>query len=110
MHAIEVQCLGKAYKRYSNRLGKLREWLFFNGKRYHTLEWVFRDVSFSVKKGESVGIVGQNGAGKSTLLKMLTGTTNPTEGSIVHDGEIAALLELVVVWFYLMLVQQVKKM
>ncbi len=94
MHAIEVQCLGKAYKRYSNRLGKLREWLFFNGKRYHTLEWVFRDVSFSVKKGESVGIVGQNGAGKSTLLKMLTGTTNPTEGSIVHDGEIAALLEL----------------
>jgi lipopolysaccharide transport system ATP-binding protein len=56
--------------------------------------WVLRDVTFSVSPGETVGIVGQNGAGKSTLLKLVTGTVQPTEGSVTCVGSVAAILEL----------------
>lgn len=56
--------------------------------------WILRDITFSVTPGEAVGIVGVNGAGKSTLLKIITGTTQPTNGSIQRNGRIAALLEL----------------
>ncbi|MBN3585908.1 ABC transporter ATP-binding protein, partial [Algoriphagus aestuarii] len=52
------------------------------------------DVSFQVSPGEALGIIGVNGAGKSTLLKMITGTTQPTAGSIRLEGKVAALLEL----------------
>ncbi|EIQ6807769.1 O99 family O-antigen export ABC transporter ATP-binding subunit, partial [Escherichia coli] len=57
-------------------------------------KWVLRNISFTINPGESVGIVGVNGAGKSTLLKLLTGTTQPTEGTIQICGRVAALLEL----------------
>ena len=60
----------------------------------HALKWVLQDISFTVKPGESLGIMGVNGAGKSTLLKMVTGTTQPTTGTVSMTGRIAALLEL----------------
>ncbi|EFA4148240.1 ABC transporter ATP-binding protein, partial [Escherichia coli O99:H27] len=60
----------------------------------HSKKWVLRNISFTINPGESVGIVGVNGAGKSTLLKLLTGTTQPTEGTIQICGRVAALLEL----------------
>lgn len=94
MGTITVSNLGKAYRTYPTRLSRLAEWVFpFRGPR-HSLKWVLRDVSFTVSPGEAVGLIGINGAGKSTLLKLITGTTQPTTGSVWMDGSVAALLEL----------------
>lgn len=92
MGQLQVRNLGKAYKRYSRKRGRLLEWLGAGAQ--HELKWVLRDITFDVKPGESVGIVGANGAGKSTLLKLVAGTTQPTEGSLQFTGSISALLEL----------------
>ncbi len=94
MGAITVTNLGKAYKVYPTRFARLKEWLLPFAKPRHTIKWVLQDISFSVNPGEAVGIIGINGAGKSTLLKMLTGTTQPTTGSVETTGRVAALLEL----------------
>jgi lipopolysaccharide transport system ATP-binding protein len=93
MGAIVVTSLGKAYKQYPTRWSRLAEWMM-PGRPRHKLKWVLRDVSFSVKPGEAVGLIGINGAGKSTLLKLITGTTQPTTGSVFMEGRVAALLEL----------------
>ena len=94
MGSIRVSRLGKAYKQYANRWSRLAEWLIPGVKSRHSLKWVLQDISFEVKPGEALGIVGINGAGKSTLLKMITGTTQPTAGSVHITGRVAALLEL----------------
>ena len=95
MGSIVVKNLGKAYKQYRSRWGRLIEWLLPDQQKpLHTLKWVLQDISFEIAPGESVGIVGVNGAGKSTLLKMITGTTQPTTGSVEVSGRVAALLEL----------------
>ncbi|SFU39187.1 ABC transporter ATP-binding protein [Pseudoduganella namucuonensis] len=94
MGSITVSNLGKAYKQYPARSSRLREWLLpFRGPQ-HKLKWILRDVSFHVSPGEAVGLIGINGAGKSTLLKLITGTTQPTTGSVYMEGTVAALLEL----------------
>lgn len=94
MGSIRVKNLSKAYRQYDARWQRLVEWVLpFLGKRHH-LKWVMQDVSFQLEPGEAVGIIGTNGAGKSTLLKMITGTTQPTSGSVKMEGQIAALLEL----------------
>lgn len=94
MGTITVSNLGKAYKLYPNRWARLVEWLLpFRGAR-HRLKWILRDVSFQVAPGEAVGLIGINGAGKSTLLKLITGTTQPSTGSVYMEGTVAALLEL----------------
>jgi lipopolysaccharide transport system ATP-binding protein len=92
--SIVVSGLGKAYKQYPNRLARLLEWLDPSQKPRHHLHWVLQNINLAIESGESVGIVGVNGAGKSTLLKMITGTTQPTVGSIHITGRVAALLEL----------------
>ena len=94
MGAIIVKDLGKAYKKYPTRWTRLVEWLSPFSKPLHVLHWVIKDISFDVQPGEAVGIIGINGAGKSTLLKMITGTTQPTVGSVNMNGRVAALLEL----------------
>lgn len=94
MGAITVSNLGKAYKQYPTRWSRLAEWVMPGNKPRHSLTWVLEDINFMVKPGEAIGIIGINGAGKSTLLKMITGTTQPTTGSVQITGRIAALLEL----------------
>lgn len=93
-YVIKVDGLGKAYKQYPKKSDRMREWITPFSADRHRLHWVLQDISFEVKRGESVGIVGANGAGKSTLLKMITGTTQATTGTVKTRGEIAALLEL----------------
>jgi lipopolysaccharide transport system ATP-binding protein len=94
MGTIVVSNLGKAYKQYPTRWSRLGEWLLpLRGPR-HKLKWVLTDISFQVAPGEAVGLIGINGAGKSTLLKLITGTTQPTTGTVHMQGRVAALLEL----------------
>lgn len=92
MGKLVVSHVGKAYKRYASKWARMREWL--TGQPRHEQTWVLRDIDFTVNPGEAVGIVGVNGAGKSTLLKIITGTTQPTKGSVHTEGRVAALLEL----------------
>lgn len=94
MGSIRVKNLGKAYRQYHSRWGRLLEWLSLPNKPRHRLKWVLQDISFEVSPGEAVGIIGINGAGKSTLLKLITGTSKPTTGEVHIVGRVAALLEL----------------
>ncbi|MBL4307088.1 ABC transporter ATP-binding protein [Vibrio fluvialis] len=94
MGKITVTNVGKAYKQYPTRWSRLAEWVLPSKRPRHNLKWVMQDVSFEIEPGQAVGIIGINGAGKSTLLKMITGTTQPTTGSIEMTGRVAALLEL----------------
>jgi len=92
--AIKVQGLTKIYHLYDKPQDRLKEALNPFGKSYHHDFYAMNDVSFEIKKGETVGIIGKNGAGKSTLLKMITGVLTPTSGSIETVGKISSLLEL----------------
>ncbi|MBB6576274.1 lipopolysaccharide transport system ATP-binding protein [Comamonas odontotermitis] len=92
MSALTVTNIGKAYKRYPSKWARAWEWI--TRRTTHEKTWVLRDISFTVQPGEAVGIVGVNGAGKSTLLKIITGTTQPTQGQVSSQGRVAALLEL----------------
>ncbi|PYO36507.1 MAG: sugar ABC transporter ATP-binding protein [Candidatus Rokuibacteriota bacterium] len=91
---LAVAGLGKSYRRYARPWHRLCEWAAGGRLVWHETFWALRGVTFRVASGESVGIIGLNGAGKSTLLKMLTGTTQPTEGQVQLGGRVAALLEL----------------
>ena len=92
--AIRVKNLTKIYHLYDRPQDRLKEALNPFKKSYHHDFYAMNDVSFEIKKGETVGIVGKNGAGKSTLLKMITGVLTPTSGTIEVEGKIASLLEL----------------
>ena len=94
MGQIDVKNLGKAYRQYSHRWARLAEWVIPGKQVRHRLKWIIKDINFQVSPGEAVAIVGVNGAGKSTLLKIITGTTQPTTGSVNMQGRVAALLEL----------------
>lgn len=93
MSLLSVKNLGKAYRTYNSEWKRIASWFFIPVKSNHE-HWVLRHISFAINAGEAIGIVGQNGAGKSTLLKMITGTLQPTEGSVHVNGRIAAILEL----------------
>ena len=92
--AIKVSNLTKIYKLYDKPMDRLKESLHPLKKNYHKDFYALNDVSFEVKKGETVGIIGKNGAGKSTLLKIITGVLTPTSGDVQVNGRIASLLEL----------------
>lgn len=92
--AIEVKGLGKCFNVYDKPAHRLMQMLWRGRRRYYREFWALRQVGFSIRRGETVGIIGRNGAGKSTLLQMICGTLTPTEGQITVNGRVAALLEL----------------
>lgn len=100
--AIKVTNLSKRYEIYSTPRDRLKQFLLprlkkligHQPKQYFKEFWAMRDVSFEIKKGETIGIIGRNGSGKSTLLQMICGTLSPTHGEVEVKGRIAALLEL----------------
>lgn len=92
--AITVSNLSKCYSIYEKPHHRLYQSLLKGLKKFHREFWAVRDVTFTVNKGSTVGIVGRNGAGKSTLLQLICGTVTPTSGSIEVNGRVAALLEL----------------
>jgi len=100
--SIQVKDLSKRYEIYSQPADRLKQMVLPRMQRairrpsraYFNEFWALRDVSFNVRRGETIGIVGRNGSGKSTLLQMICGTLTPTLGEVTVNGRIAALLEL----------------
>lgn len=100
--AIRASHLGKCFHIYNNPQDRLKQFIFprlqrligRQPKAYFREFWALNDVSFEVKKGETVGIIGRNGSGKSTLLQLICGTLTPSSGQVEINGRVAALLEL----------------
>ena len=91
---IKVQKLTKTYNLYNKPKDRLKESLHPLKKKYHKKFHALSNVSFDVKKGETLGIIGKNGSGKSTLLKIITGVVTPSAGRVIVNGKISAILEL----------------
>ena len=89
---LSVQGVGKEYKLYSSPRARLKALL--TGRAAHRSHWALRGVSFDLRRGQCIGVIGDNGAGKSSLLKLLAGTLQPSTGSIERVGRVTAILEL----------------
>ena len=92
--AIAVDHISKVYKLYDKPMDRMVEALGLTKKKKYREHFALSDVSFQVKKGECVGIIGTNGSGKSTILKIITGVLNPTGGTLTVNCRIQSLLEL----------------
>lgn len=92
MSALIASNLAKAYRRYHKPIDSLKELVF--RRQYHEQFWALKGVSFTCEPGGVLGVVGDNGAGKSSLLKLLAGTMQPTQGELVVNGRVSAILEL----------------
>jgi lipopolysaccharide transport system ATP-binding protein len=100
--AISVQNISKCYQIYENPRDRLKQLVLprmqrftcKEPKQYYREFWALKDISFEIKKGETIGIIGRNGSGKSTLLQIICGTVDPTNGSVSSNGRVTALLEL----------------
>lgn len=92
--AIEARQITKMYKLYSRSLDRMREALGLSRKKLYKEHYALNGVDLSIRRGETVGIIGTNGSGKSTILKIITGVLNPTQGELKVNGRISALLEL----------------
>lgn len=91
---IDIQNISKIYKLYDKPIDRLKESLGLTKKILYTKHYALNNVSFTIMRGETVGIIGTNGSGKSTILKIITGVLNPSSGNIEVNGRISALLEL----------------
>ncbi len=92
---ISARNLGMMYMLYDRPQDRLKQSLFWRmGRNYGHPFWALQDVSFDVRRGETIGIIGRNGSGKSTLLEIIAGILQPTTGHVQVNGRVAALLEL----------------
>ena len=92
--AIAVRNLSKSYRLFDHPGDRVKQFLSLGLKRYHREFTALHDVSFDIRRGETVGIIGRNGSGKSTLLQLICGILKPTSGSVRVAGRVSALLEL----------------
>lgn len=100
--AVSVHSVSKCYEMYARPSDRLKQFIYPHIKKilgksqtkYFQEFWSLKDISFELKRGESLGIIGRNGSGKSTLLQIICGTLTPTDGSVRTYGRVAALLEL----------------
>lgn len=92
--AISVQNLAKTYRIFGHPGDRIKQAVTFGQMRFHREFTALQDVSFEIKRGEKIGIIGRNGSGKSTLLQLICGILQPTSGSVTVNGRISALLEL----------------
>jgi lipopolysaccharide transport system ATP-binding protein len=90
---ISLQNISKSFKRYAHPADRLKE-LLVPGTSRAAEFWALREISLTVARGETLGIIGRNGSGKSTLLQIIVGTLQPTQGQVSVNGRISALLEL----------------
>lgn len=93
-YAIKVENINKIYKLYPRPVDRIIDTFHLMPWKKYSEHHALEDVSFSVKRGETVGIIGTNGSGKSTILKIITGVLHPSSGNLTIDGRISALLEL----------------
>lgn len=93
-YAIEVKDITKKFKIYYDKGSQLKERLLFKKRSRYEERFVLRGISFNVKKGEAVGLIGHNGCGKSTTLKLLTKIMYPDSGTITMRGRVSSLIEL----------------
>lgn len=91
--AIHAEGLGKAYLMFSKPQDRLKQ-MIFRRRRYYDEYWAFQNLDVTIRRGETVGILGRNGSGKSTLLQVIAGTLRPTTGTVEVKGRVAPLLEL----------------
>jgi len=100
--AIRVTDVSKCYQVYEKPhdrvkqavMPRMRRAVGMAEKRYFREFWAVQELTFEVRRGDTVGIIGRNGSGKSTLLQMICGTLSPTTGTVQVQGRVAALLEL----------------
>jgi lipopolysaccharide transport system ATP-binding protein len=92
MYSLTIENIGKCYGIYTNPQQRLNRLVFGTPARQQ--HWALKNISFSLKRGQCLGVIGDNGAGKSTLLKLLAGSIQPTLGQIQRDGRVTAILEL----------------
>lgn len=92
--AIAVRGLSKSYRLFNHPGDRIKQFFSFGMKQYHREFTAIEDVSFEIKKGETIGIIGRNGSGKSTLLQLLCRILKPSAGTVQVNGRVCALLEL----------------
>ena len=92
--AIKVTHLDKCYQLYAQPKDRLKQFLWRGKRQYFKEFWALRNINFEIMPGEVIGIIGRNGAGKSSLLQLICGTLTPSQGEVIVNGRIAALLEL----------------
>ena len=93
-NAIEVKNITKSFRVYLDQSNSIKEFVIFSKRRRYENREVLRGISFDVKKGEAIGLVGHNGCGKSTTLKLLTRIMYPDSGSVEIKGRVSSLIEL----------------
>jgi len=93
-NAIEVRNVTKKFKIYYDKGSDLKDRILFRKRSHYEDRWVLKGISFSVKKGEAIGLIGHNGCGKSTTLKLLTKIMYPDSGTIEMSGRVSSLIEL----------------